>query len=105
MLYDGTCAFCLRAVKKWQKKTGAVIAYQPYQTSLPQFPQVSENACKKAVQLITPEGTVYTGAHAVFKAFDLSGNYRLLHALYHSVPLFGTISEAVYAWAARNRSK
>jgi predicted DCC family thiol-disulfide oxidoreductase YuxK len=105
MLYDGTCQFCLRAVRKWQENTGAKIAYQPYQTSLHKFPHVSEKACERAVQLITADGKVYAGAHAVFKAFDLAGKYKFLHACYHSAPFFDAISEAVYAWVARNRSK
>ena len=103
MLYDGQCKLCIRAVNKWHKKTGTAVSYKPYQQALSKFPHITKEACEKTVQLITPDGTVYTGAHAVLKAFDLAEKYKILHTLYHTVPLFGRIAEGIYAWTARHR--
>lgn len=103
MLYDGDCGFCAHFVGKWQKKTGKAVMYGPYQESLARFPQLSEKACREAVQLILPNGELFSGAHGVFKAFEIAGTWRVLHWLYDHIPLFGRISELIYQWIAHRR--
>lgn len=103
MLYDGDCGFCMRFIKRWQKSTGDKIRYEPYQEALPKFPQVTEKACQDAVQLILPDGSVLSGAHAVFAALGLAGRLKVLHWLYEYLPLFGRISELIYQWIAHHR--
>jgi len=104
MLYDGDCAFCLHWVLRWEKKIGQDVDFAPYQKALKAFPQISEEACREAVQLILPDGSVISGAHAIFKAMSLAGgSSRLLHWLYHYMPLFGRLSEIGYQWVAHHR--
>ncbi len=103
MLYDGDCGFCTQYIKKWQAVTRGSISYEPYQKALAGFPKLSETACKEAVQLILPDGTVFSGAHAVFKALDLSGRFRIFHFLYDRLPFFGRASELMYQLIAHHR--
>ncbi len=102
MLYDGDCGFCERLVLRFKKITGDAVEYAPYQEALSRFPAVTEAACKEAVRLVLP-GAVLSGAHAVFKALALAERFRLLHACYEHVPLFGRISEVLYQWVAHHR--
>ncbi len=104
MLYDGDCKFCFRWILKWQKITGEKIIYKPYQMGLADFPQLTKEQCTRAVQLITPEEEIFSGAHAAFKAFVLAGRYKWLLRLYEHSLLFARICEFVYQWVSHRRS-
>jgi len=105
LLFDGECGFCRRWIERWRKKAQGTVDFKPYQEVLNNFPQVSEAACEKAVQLVLPDGSVISGAHAVFKALGFSGNfYRSLDRLYDRLPLFGKLSEKAYQWVSDHRS-
>lgn len=103
LLYDGDCGFCTKSIRVWQKMTRDRIACAPYQTALPQFPQVTAAQCNSAVQLILSTGKVYSGAHAVFKSLALADKYRALLWLYEKFLPFRWISERFYRFVARNR--
>jgi len=104
MLYDGDCGFCQRWIKKWQKITADKVIYAPYQERLKDFPQVTAEQCRQAVQLILPNGQRHSGAHAVFIALALAKRCLWLLWLYDYVPLFGKISEIIYQFIAEHRS-
>jgi hypothetical protein len=55
------------------------------------------------VALILPDGTVFSGAHAVFRALDLGGRYRWLLHLYGKRPLFAAASEWFCQLVAHHR--
>jgi len=64
MVYDGDCGFCQRWILRWQKITGDKIQYVPYQffaiddkEKLRDFPKISIDDCRKAVQFALPDGT------------------------------------------------
>jgi predicted DCC family thiol-disulfide oxidoreductase YuxK len=103
LLFDGNCGFCRRWVRKWHCVTGERVRFLPYQEAISQYPQVTAQQCAEAVQLILPEGTVFAGAHAVFKALELSGRYRSLLRMYEKLPLCATLAEWLYQLVARNR--
>jgi predicted DCC family thiol-disulfide oxidoreductase YuxK len=103
MLYDGDCGFCSYWIRIWQKKTAGVVVYEPYRQALARFPGLREAQCRDAVQLILPDGTMISGAHAVLKAFDMAGRWKTLHWLYEHAPLFGRVSELIYQWIAHRR--
>lgn len=103
MLYDGDCGFCQHWIERWKHKTHGAIDYAPYQEALRNFPQVSERGCKEAVQLIIQDGSVTSGAHAIFKALEVGGSSRLPHFLYERLPFFGRIAEVGYQWVAHHR--
>jgi len=103
MLFDGECGFCRGWIKKWNRITGELVSYEPYQEALPRFSEVTRKQCEEAVQLIMPGGKVYSGAHAVFKTLALSGKHPLPLRLYEKLPLFGRVSELFYQLVARHR--
>jgi len=105
LLWDGECGFCARWVRRWQKATGDAIDYRPYQEALAEFPQVRAADCVKAVQLVLPDGTVLSGAHAVFQTLAFGGRARWLLWLYQRSRWFRWWAEAAYRFVAANRSR
>lgn len=104
MLYDGDCGFCRKWIEKWRKITEGAVAYIPYQEGLARFPQVTEEQCKEAVQLVMEDGRVFSGAHAVFHSFALAGKHRWLLWLYEHAPFFGRTAEVAYHLVASHRT-
>lgn len=103
MLYDGDCGFCQYWIGRWQEKIGDKVVFLPYQGANADFPQVTEEECRAAVQLIMPDGSITSGAHAIFKALDIARRRRYLHWLYEHMPFFGRVSEFIYQWVAHHR--
>ncbi len=104
LLWDGECAFCEHWIQRWRKGIGEAIDCRSYQEALPEFPQVSAAECAKAVQLILPDGRVYSAAYAVLKSLALGrGSGRLL-ACYEKSKLFRRFAEVAYRFIAANRS-
>jgi predicted DCC family thiol-disulfide oxidoreductase YuxK len=103
MLFDGNCDFCRSWIGKWKRITGKQVLYAPYQEALPKYAHVTAQQCAKSVHLILPDGTVHAGAHAVFKALDLSGRCPILLHLYERSPLCAHLSEWLYQIVAGHR--
>lgn len=102
-LYDGDCGFCLKWVKRWERKSHGAVVYEPYQTSLAKFPQVTQEECEQSVCLILPDGRVLSGAHAVLHALVLGSSRSTFLWMYERVPGFAALSEFVYQWIAHHR--
>ena len=108
LVYDGECDFCRYCIARWRHVTerreitgsGAPVLYAPYQDVAAQFPQIQLAAFQNSVQLILPDGTVLSGAAAVFRAF---GNRGILWC-YKNVPGFAGTTEAIYRFVARHRA-
>ena len=103
MLYDGDCGFCIRWIEKWRKATGTHVAYESYQKALTHYPQLNEKQCQESIQLVMPEGVVFSGAKAVFKALQVGEKCRGLFWSYEHMPFFAPITEWCYRRVARNR--
>jgi len=103
LLFDGDCAFCRSWVERWRQRTGGKVRYAPYQAELSAHPQLTEKQCEEAVQLVLPDGAVYSGARAVFKALALGGRRAWPLALYERVPLAGAFFELCYRFVAGHR--
>lgn len=104
MLYDGDCSFCRRWIGKWQGITKDKVVYEAYQETLKNHPQVTERQCRRAVQLIMADGTVFAGAHAAFKVLALAHRYRFLLWSYENLPLASSVAEWAYRFVARHRA-
>ncbi len=99
LVYDNDCDFCRYWIAQWQHITGDRIDYAPYQEVASQFPDIPLSAYQSSVQLILENGTVFSGAEAVFRALDNG----LLLWCYNRLPGFGIISESVYRLVAQHR--
>jgi len=105
MFYDGDCGFCKHWVEKWRKVTGEEVIYEPYQKGIAAYPQITEEECRKAVQLILTDNSVLSGAHAVFKLLALGKKHTYCLWLYEYVPFFGVLAEFAYQLIARIRGR
>jgi len=77
-------------------RAGDRIEFAASQDVAEQYPQIPREAFAQSVQLVRPDGTVASGARAVFEAL---GRERV----YQSVPLLASVSERAYLLIARNR--
>lgn len=103
MLYDGDCGFCQYWIERWQNLTKGTVHYLPYQQALGRYPQITKEECQEAVQLVLPNGTVYTGAHAILHALERTRKCHRVLWLYERLPLFGRVTEMIYQWVAHHR--
>lgn len=104
MLWDGDCGFCFRWIQRWKKATGDAVEYRPYQEALQEFPQVREEDCRQAVQLVLPDGRVLQAAHAVLQSLAIGGKAVWMLRLYHHSGVFRWLTEKFYRFVAHNRS-
>src|SRR5579859_3230217 len=106
MVYDGDCNFCTLWIRRWQQMTGESVDYLPAQDpGIPaQFPEISCEQFDTAVQLVETDGSVYSGAEAVFRALAHSPNYQWPLRTYENSPPFADITEWAYRLVAGNRT-
>ena len=97
LIYDGKCGFCRIWIDYWKRLTGERIDYAPSQEAASRFPQIPPEACAQAVQLVRPDGSVASGARAVFETLGREG-------IYESSPWIAASAEAAYRFIARRRS-
>ena len=67
LVYDGDCGICRYWVDYWQGLTGEQVRYRPYQDAAADFPGIAPDAFAHAIQLIEPDGQVYSSAAATFR--------------------------------------
>src|ERR1017187_5780444 len=103
LLFDGDCEFCRFWVARWQTRTRDRVDFAPAQQEASRFPQVTEKAWKRSVQLVTPEGAVYSGAEAVFRILAYAPGRRWMLAAYLYLPGTRPVSEAAYRLVADHR--
>ena len=105
MIYDGDCNFCTLWIHRWQQTTGDHLDYLPFQDQsvAARFPEVPRGQFGTAVQLVEPDGCVYGGAEAVFRALALNPREGWLRDWYEHSPVFAHTSEWGYRLVARHR--
>jgi len=105
LIYDGDCQFCFRWIVRWQRTFGDKIDVAPFQSLAGRFAGDLPIECfQSAIRLIEPDGKVYTGAEAVFRALNYAprGNNKAYWSYQH-LPGFGFFAEAAYRVVAANR--
>jgi predicted DCC family thiol-disulfide oxidoreductase YuxK len=103
VLFDGDCGFCRFWVTRWRATTRGEVDFTPAQQEASRFPQVTDKAWKRSMQLLTPEGAVYGGAEAVFRTLAYAREHRWMLAAYRHVPGARFLSEAAYKLVADHR--
>jgi len=94
LIYDGHCGFCRIWLDYWRRLTGDRIEYIASQEVGDRFPQIPREAYSQSVQLVRPDGTVASGARAVFESL---GKERIY-------PWISGPSEVAYRIIARHRN-
>jgi lipase maturation factor 1 len=103
LVYDGDCRFCKRWVSRWQARTGERVEYAPYQgPGVLSRLGIPLAAARRSVQLAMPDGAVYQGADAVFRAIALAPG-RHPFARLGRLPIIRWLAERVYRFVADHR--
>ncbi len=106
MVFDGDCNFCTLWVRRWQQMTGDSVDYLPAQDPrvAAQFPEIPREQFDTAVQLIEADGTVYSGAEAVFRTLAHGPRQQWPLRTYENSPVFASITERTYRFVAEHRA-
>ena len=108
LIYDGECAMC-RASALWIMRRAldaGTLEILPCRSAprRQRFPQVTDEQCMTAMQLVLPDGRVLAGADAMPELLRLIPRWRWIAALF-ALPGLRPLARVVYAWIARNRMR
>ncbi len=104
LLYDGECRFCQVWAGRWRTSFAGRLDVAPSQSERGRFPEIPVAAYGEALQLVEPDGAVYSGAYAALRARAAgSGRRGLLLPWYESVPGMAGLMDFGYRIVARNR--
>jgi predicted DCC family thiol-disulfide oxidoreductase YuxK len=106
MVFDGDCKFCGLWIRRWRQMTGKAVEYLQSQDPrvATQFPEIQSEHYQTSVQLIQPDGTVYSGSEAVFRALDTNRKTKWPLKIYESFPPFAATTECAYRLIASHRT-
>jgi len=104
LIYDGDCSFCRYWVDCGRRITRDSVTYAPYQEVAAQFPQIPIERFRAAAQFVDRDGTISSGAEAIFRALSYTPGWQWLLWLYTHLRLFAGVSERIYLWVARHRN-
>jgi predicted DCC family thiol-disulfide oxidoreductase YuxK len=97
LIYDGRCGFCRIWIDYWSRLTGERVDFAPSQEVAGRFPQIPAEAFAEAVQLVRTDGSIVSGARAVFETLGWE-------RIYESSTWIAAPAEAAYRFIARRRS-
>ncbi|HSU56128.1 MAG TPA: lipase maturation factor family protein, partial [Candidatus Dormibacteraeota bacterium] len=106
IVFDGDCRFCRIWIARLRQITDEAADYVQYQdTSLAErFPEISGQQFETAVHLLMPDGSVFNGAEAMFRAMALNPKEQWFLDWYLYSKTFASASESIYAFIARHRT-
>jgi predicted DCC family thiol-disulfide oxidoreductase YuxK len=103
LIFDGNCHFCRRWIERWRELTAGAIDYAPSQEVAERFPEIPAEAFEHSIQFVETDGTVSSGAEAVFRSLGHNRRSRWMLWSYEHVPGFALVTDAAYRLVARNR--
>jgi predicted DCC family thiol-disulfide oxidoreductase YuxK len=104
VLFDGECRFCRHWAELWRTQFAGRIDVAASQEARERFPEIPAAAYDEALQLVEPDGSVYSGACAALRARAHGRQRRgLLLPAYESLPGAPAVLELGYRIVARNR--
>ena len=105
LVYDGDCHFCRLWIGRGQQITGPSVDYLPSQHPevSRRFPEIPPEHYDRAVQLIDTDGSVYSGAEAVFRTLASNPTWDWSLRTYQNVPAVAAITDAAYDFVASHR--
>src|SRR5277367_2787529 len=104
LIYDGDCKFCMYWARYWERLTESRVAYAPYQEVAAQYPEIPVDAFQRAVQYVTPDRQLASGAEACFLTLSHASGKGFWLMLYRHLPGFAAVTEGGYAFVASHRS-
>ena len=108
LVYDGECAMC-RASALWimrRAMDAGALEILPCRSAPRRlrFPQITDEQCMTAMQLVLPDGRVLAGADAVPELLRRIPRWRWVAGVF-ALPGVRPLGRRAYAWIARNRMK
>jgi lipase maturation factor 1 len=103
VIYDGRCGFCLLWIARWRQRTGEGVDFEPSEAVRDRFPEIPEEALAEAVQLILPDGQVFSGAEAVARMLGLGSGSAFWLWIYRHIPGAAPAAELAYRAVASHR--
>jgi predicted DCC family thiol-disulfide oxidoreductase YuxK len=108
LIYDAECSMC-RGSALWLMRralSGGALEILPCRSGVrrERFPQVTEEACLTAMQLVLPDGRVLSGADAVPELLRRIRGWGWVAGVF-ALPGIRPIARRIYAWVARNRMR
>ncbi len=104
LIYDGKCGFCLWWLARWRRRIGDRIDYAPSQEVASRFPVLPRERFSRSIQLVEPDGTVYEGAEAAFRALSRAPRGGRPLWAYEHLPGVRAVTERSYKFVARHRT-
>ncbi len=106
MIFDGDCQFCSYWIRRWQHATADRVEYLPSQDEkvAEHFPEIPRKSFEESVQLVEPDGAVYSGAEAVFRSLAANPRRQRWLRLYQRRPVFARLTEWGYHFIAQHRT-
>jgi predicted DCC family thiol-disulfide oxidoreductase YuxK len=106
LVYDAECAMC-RASALWLMRRamdGGRLEILPCRCAerRERYPQIADETCMTAMQLVLRDGRILAGADAVPELLRRIPHWGWVAGLF-SLPGVRPIARRVYAWIARNR--
>lgn len=103
LVYDGDCGICAYWVNYWRELASERVVFRPYQEAAKDFPSIPPEAFQRAIQLIEPDGRVYSGAAATFRVLRAAPGRAPWWWCYSHLPGFAAVCEWAYTFLARRR--
>jgi len=103
IIWDGDCHFCRRWIERWREITGGAVDYATSQESAERFPEIPLEQFERSVIYIETDGSVFSGAEAVFRSLQCRSSKKWLAWSYYHVPGFAPVSESLYKIISLNR--
>lgn len=104
LIYDGKCSVCTRAANWVRENADGAFELLPCQSAerAERFPEMSEETCMEAMQLIFPDGRRFAGEQALPHLLRRMKGWRWLAAIVE-LPGLRHASPYVYRFFARHR--
>ena len=108
LIYDAECAMC-RSSALWLMRralSSGRLEILPCRSGVrrARFPQITEDACTTAMQLVLADGRVLSGADAVPELLRRIRGWGWVAGVF-ALPGIRPIARRIYAWVARNRMR
>jgi len=103
VVFDGDCGFCTRSVEFGRRRIRRMPPAVPYQRADLAALGLSEEACRTAVQFVTPDGRSLAGERAVAALLRSAGPPWSPLGVALALPGIRALAGVAYRWVARNR--
>lgn len=107
LIFDDSCPLCTKSVGWIVNRTGDDRLHLipcDSEERRNYHPEIGDEECASAVQLITPDGKVFAGDRAIFEIMNLNGRLSGLSLLWKA-PFLASLLARAYRWVAMNRHR